>query len=410
MFESFFPRPRQFLFSGIAWFFIALAAWYGFAEDLAPQLSLLQGPIELAEGERAPFLTPESVWLYQYIVLSSVLFCLAWYFIERNRWYWWSVVGSALILLVTYFQVQISVWLNTWYGEFYDLIQLALTEPGSVTSPQFYGELLTALYILVPNIVVSVLFLFFTSHYVFRWRTAMNDFYMSHWGKLRDVEGASQRVQEDTMRFAAIMEGLGSAFIGSIMTLIAFLPLLWTLSSQVTELPLIGELDGSLVFLALISAGFGTVLLAAVGYRLPGLEFNNQKVEAAYRKELVYGEDDRTRATPPTISDLFGDVRRNYFRLYFNYMYFNVFRYAYLQGANFIPLIALGPTFVAGAITFGVFQQISNAFGKVEGSFQFLVNSWTTIVELMSIYKRLRTFESRIGNDDPDPADPVLEM
>ena len=142
MFASFFPRPRQFFLSGVAWFFVTLAAWYGFAADLAPQFSLLQTSVELAEGERAPFLTPESVWLYQYIVLVSALFCVAWYFIDRNRWYWWSVVGTTVILLVTYFQVQISVWLNTWYGEFYDLIQQALTPPsGVVTLEQFYGEL-----------------------------------------------------------------------------------------------------------------------------------------------------------------------------------------------------------------------------------------------------------------------------
>ena len=52
----------------------------------------------------------------------------------------------------------------------------------------------------------------------------MNDYYMVHWQGLRSVEGAAQRVQEDTMRFAGIMEGLGSAFVSSIMTLIAFLP------------------------------------------------------------------------------------------------------------------------------------------------------------------------------------------
>jgi peptide/bleomycin uptake transporter len=38
-------------------------------------------------------------------------------------------------------------------------------------------------------------------------------------------------------------------------------------------------------------------------------------------------------------------------------------------------------------------QQIMRAFGRVEGSFQYLVNSWTTIVELMSVYKRLNAFE-----------------
>lgn len=386
--------------SAIGWFFASLFLWYGLLDGMAEQFSLMREALPTEEGQRAPFLNPDKVWLYQYIVIVTVLFCVAWFFIDRNRWYWWAVWGSAVILLVTYFQVQLGVYINNWYGDFYDMIQLALSERGvsNVTSGEFYGKLITLLYILIPNILLLVLFSYFTQHYVFRWRTAMNEYYMTHWSKLRKIEGAAQRVQEDTMRFASIVEGLGSAFISSIMTLIAFLPLLWDLSKEVTELPLLGAVNGSLVFIALLSAAFGTVLLAAVGYKLPGLEFNNQKVEAAYRKELVYGEDDEARANPPTVSELFGHVRQNYFKLYFNYLYFNVFRYAYLQGANFIPLIALGPTFVAGAITFGIYQQINNAFSRVENSFQFLVNSWTTIIELMSIHKRLKAFESVIDH------------
>ena len=396
--------------SAVVWFFASLFLWYGLFDGLAGQLSLMREALPTEEGQRPPFLNPDKVWLYQYIVIVTVLFCIAWFFIERNRWYWWAVCGSALILLVTYFQVQLGVYINNWYGDFYDLIQLALSERGvsNVSSEQFYGQLLTLLYILVPNILLLVLFSYFTQHYVFRWRTAMNEYYMTHWSKLRTIEGAAQRVQEDTMRFASIVESLGSAFVSSIMTLIAFLPLLWNLSKEVTELPLIGAVNGSLVFIALLSAAFGTVLLAAVGYKLPGLEFNNQKVEAAYRKELVYGEDDQARAEPPTVLELFGHVRKNYFKLYFNYLYFNVFRYAYLQGANFIPLIALGPTFVAGAITFGIYQQINNAFSRVENSFQFLVNSWTTIIELMSIHKRLKAFESVIDDKQLDAATDVI--
>ena len=194
------------------------------------------------------------------------------------------------------------------------------------------------------------------------------------------------------------------------MTLIAFLPLLWNLSKEITELPLIGAVDGSLIFVAIMSAMFGTVLLAAVGYRLPGLEFNNQKVEAAYRKELVYGEDHDDRAAPPTIQELFSGIRQNYFKLYFNYLYFNVFRYSYLQGANFVPLIALGPTIIAGVITFGIYQQINQAFSRVENSFQFLVNSWTTIIELMSIHKRLKAFESQIDFSPLGQSEPALKV
>jgi peptide/bleomycin uptake transporter len=43
-------------------------------------------------------------------------------------------------------------------------------------------------------------------------------------------------------------------------------------------------------------------------------------------------------------------------------------------------------------------QQIVRAFGRVEMSFQFLVRSWSTIVELISVYKRLRAFEAQIGS------------
>ena len=75
-------------------------------------------------------------------------------------------------------------------------------------------------------------------------------------------------------------------------------------------------------------------MLGLVGIKLPGLEFHNQRVEAAYRKELVYGEDHEDRANPATLRELFGFVRQNYFRLYFHYLYFNLARGIYLQSDN----------------------------------------------------------------------------
>ena len=100
---------------------------------------------------------------------------------------------------------------------------------------------------------------------------------------------------------------------------------------------------------------------------------------------------------------LFDNVRKNYFRLYFHYMYFNVARFFYLQADNIFVYFILVPTIAAGKITFGILQQILTAFSQVSGSFQYLVNSWTTIVELLSIYKRLKTFEAAINDEElPD--------
>ena len=112
------------------------------------------------------------------------------------------------------------------------------------------------------------------------------------------------------------MESLGSRLLDAIMTLFAFLPILWELSKAIKVVPVIGPLDHALVYAAIILALFGTAVLAAIGIKLPGLEFKNQMVEAAYRKELVYGEDHEERADPPTVRELFFSVRRNYFRLF----------------------------------------------------------------------------------------------
>ena len=93
-------------------------------------------------------------------------------------------------------------------------------------------------------------------------------------------------------------------------------------------------------------------------------------------------------------------MRRNYFRLYFHYTYFNIARILYLQADNVFGLVLMFPSIVAGTITLGIMSQVSNAFGQVRGSFQYLISSWTTLVELMSIYKRLRSFE-RVLDDEP---------
>jgi peptide/bleomycin uptake transporter len=332
------------------------------------------------------------------MIVAGAIFAVAWAWIQPHRWYWWSVVGSLIILFVEWFQVQISVMLNDWYGTFYDMIQRALETPNSVTLESYYAQLVTVTGILMVSITVAVLNLFVVRHYVFRWRTAMNDYYVSHWERLRRIEGASQRVQEDTMRFASIMQGLGVAFIESIMTLVAFLPILWALSVHVKDVPILGAIPQALVVIAIGWSIFGTLLLAVTGIKLPGLEFRNQRVEAAYRKELVLGEDHAERALRPTLSMLFGDVRHNYFRLYFHYLYFDVVRYGYLQASSIIVYIALAPAIVAAAITFGLMQQILNAFSQVQSSFQFLVSSWTTIVELISIYKRLKAFEATLDD------------
>ena len=396
MFVSFFPSPRAFFLSAAGWSLFAILLWFFAVRDLGPVLGFDTPPEGAQIIGASVFVSKPFLWFYLYYGAMFGLFAGFWRVVSPHPWFAWSVLGSALIIFVVYFQVQVSVAINGWYGPFWDLVQAAVSKSKPVTLGEFFGQLMTFLSIASIAVVVIALNSFFVSHYLFRWRTAMNDFYTAEWPRLRHIEGASQRVQEDSKRFAQLTESLGVNLIDAVMTLIAFLPLLHGLSANVSEVPILGAIPYPLVTMAVLWSVFGTLLVVVIGVRLPGLEFRNQRVEAAYRKELVYGEDDANRAQPPTIAELFAAVRVNYFRLYFNYLYFNVGRYLYIQTDNIFPFIVLAPTIVAGKITLGPLNQILSAFGQVRDSLQFLLKSWPTMIELLSVYKRLRAFEATL--------------
>ena len=393
MFKSFFPNPRWFFISVLVWLAINMLLWYTGGSTWGEYLGFAKGyadaelPVDVSR-----FWSVSFIWFYLWFLAATALFAGFWRYYSDNKWQNWSILGSAFILFNIWFAVQVNVAINAWYVPFWDLVQKMLTNGGDIVD--LYKEAAIFLSIAMVAVTLAIINVFFTSHYVFRWRTAMNEYYVMHWEKLRHVEGASQRIQEDTMRFSTIMEDLGVELVKAIMTLIAFLPLLYQLSKHVPVVPIFGEVEHSLVWAAVGWSVFGTLLLIAVGVKLPGLQFNNQKVEAAYRKELVYGEDHAERAEPATLKELFSQVRKNYFRLYFHYSYFNMTAQWYGQLDVLFNIVVLFPSIAAGKLTLGLLQQIMGVFGKVRDSFQYLINSWKTIIELLSIHKRLKLFES----------------
>ena len=222
--------------------------------------------------------------------------------------------------------------INGWFGTFYNMVQQALGKPGSVTLEAFFGQLWTFGWIAMVYIFTAVLTAFFTSHYVFRWRTAMNEFYVEHWQRLRHIEGASQRVQEDTQRFADTVEGLGVEPGPG--------------ADDPDRLP--ADPVGPVVLRE--GAAGGRPRAAGAGVRRRGLGGARHRRPGGWPASGCPGSSSATSGSrrptarswcwarttprapqPPTLRELFADVRANYFRLYANFLYFNVVRYGYLQ-------------------------------------------------------------------------------
>jgi peptide/bleomycin uptake transporter len=404
VFVSFFPKPKLFFTSAIVWSLVGILFWFFGGEQLGAVFGLPPAAADTPPIIGVPVLWSQPfLWFYIYYGLFTLIFYGFWRLYSPHPWQNWSILVASAILFLIYFTVQVSVAVNNWYGPFFDYVQGLMGKTIESTNAEFYSRLAPFVWLALIGMNVQVINNFIVSHWIFRWRTAMNDYFMANWSRLRHIEGASQRIQEDTMRFSQIMEDLGTSFVQSIMTLIAFLPVMIQLQVHISELPVIGAIPQPLVVAAIGWCLFGTISVMVAGFKLPGLQFRNQRVEAAYRKELVYGEDHADRAQPVTTAELFTNVRRNYFRLYFHYIYFNVVRYTYLQADNIFQFFILAPSFVAHKITLGAMNQILNAFGKVTNSLQFLLNSWSTIVELQSVHKRLRAFEATLeGAPLPD--------
>jgi peptide/bleomycin uptake transporter len=320
-------------------------------------------------------------------------------FFVIKKWLIWSWIGSFVILTSLWVQVKIDVEINKWFGEFYDMIQKALSKPNSITIEEYWESLFSFISLAGLYVSVYVIISFFTAHFLFRWRAAMVEWYHSVYERASNIEGAAQRVQEDTIKFSRIMESLGTSLIESIMVLIQFIPILLGLSVGI-PIFFFGDWQYGLITGALIWTLGGTIFLIALGWilRLVGVEYDLQKKEAAYRKLLVIAEDDGN-IRPKKIEELFDDVRSIHFLSYLRYLYFNIGRMAYLQANVLSAYVFLAPAIVAGVVTLGVMQQIIRAFGRVEGSMQYLLKAWPTIIELASVYKRLREFEALILED-----------
>jgi peptide/bleomycin uptake transporter len=301
--------------------------------------------------------------------------------------------GLFLLLTLLYFQVGITVDINKWYGGFYNILQKATEH----SIEEFWEQMYMFAKLAFPYIFIATLSSYFSRFYSLWWRTKITfDSIKLFKESDNKVEGASQRIQEDAYKFAKIVETLGLQIVRALMTLMAFLPVLWGLSKN-AEVPYMENIDGALVYVAIVVSLGGLIISWFVGIKLPGLEYNNQKAEAAFRKELVFAEDDRINyAKPDTVIELFTGIKVNYRRLFNHYGYFDVWINFFEQLMVIIPYLIMAPALFSGAILLGVLVQVSSAFGKVRESFSVFISNWTTITELRSIHKRLMEFEREL--------------
>jgi peptide/bleomycin uptake transporter len=318
-------------------------------------------------------------------------------FFASKQWFIWAYGGGVFLLASLYGQVYIAVRVNEWYRTFFDMLQ----RQGEHTLDDFWKSLMHWAFLTVPFWILAAVTNYVMRLYALSWREAITFDYLPRWKNVtEDIEGASQRIQEDTYRFTRIMESLGIQTAQAFMMLIAFVPVLWKLGKEI-DVDWIKNVPGVLVWASLLISVGGMCISWLVGIKLPKLEYDNQKAEAAFRKQLVHAEDDKIHyAATVALIELFTHIRLNYRRLFLHHGYFDLWIHWYDQLVSIVPYLVMGPGVFMGIITLGMLQQVVHAFEKVHGSLSLFLHNWTVITEFRSIRLRLREFEDHLEKQE----------
>ncbi|MBC8021126.1 MAG: ABC transporter ATP-binding protein/permease [Methyloceanibacter sp.] len=330
------------------------------------------------------------------------------YFRSEDRW-----AGRALLFAVIslqLFQVWLNVRFNAWYNTFYTALQNKDWDTFIFQIGVF--SLLAAFFI-----VSAVYQLYLQQWLLIRWRNWLTRRYLGRWlsqgthYRMRlkgdQADNPDQRIADDIREFVDGTLNIGIALLGSIVTLVSFVVILWTLSSA-TPL-MIGsqsfEIPGYLVWAALIYAIIGTWVTHLVGRPLIKLNFNQQRYEADFRFSLVRLRENAEEVTllsgekaeEARLHDRFGSVIRNWYDIMRRRKRLTFLTAGYSQVALIFPFLVVSPIYFFGSLTLGGLMQIVSAFGQVQSALSFFVTAYTSIADWKAVLNRLTGFEASIA-------------
>ena len=328
-------------------------------------------------------------------------------------------VCIVVLILINQFQVALGVRLNFFQNDFGNAIQV----PDEAHRVEFWHQLLFVFAPLAAIIIASgVIEYFIAANFVVQWRRWMTASYTTRWllnsmhYKLAlasdSADNPDQRISQDIGGFingSGTGSNSGNAgiynytiqLIASATNLVSFSIILWSISRGMTVPFFDFEIPGFLFWVATLYAAFATGVTQLIGSRLSGLFFRQQRVEANFRFDLArvreYSEQIALLKGEQREIDraaiVFGDVFKTLQRIIRVRTFLTTFTQFYLQISVIIPYVVVAPFYYMKKVTFGVFNQAADAFGSVNSSMNFFVNSYVGLADFRATVDRLTTFD-----------------
>ncbi len=211
------------------------------------------------------------------------------------------------------------------------------------------------------------------------------------------IDNPDQRISEDVRNFTTGSLSFLLITLNSVVTLVAFIGVLWTIS-------------GTLVSVLFLYAVIGTGVSILIGRRLVGLSFHQYQKEANFRYGLV-----RVRDNAESIAFYRGE-KREHLDL-FNRLSAAVangldiivwnrnlgfFTNSYNYAALVLPVLIVAPMFMRGQVAFGVVTQAAGAFAQVLAAVSLIITQFGVLSAYLAGVQRLGALWDSLDEHDAE--------
>lgn len=308
------------------------------------------------------------------------------------------LLSVLLVLLFAVAAVRVTVLNSYWFNGTYTALQ-------QLDAPNFW-RFMGIFAILAPIAVARSLFEFYIQQaLVIRWRVWLTERVMDDWLEGRSyhkgrytkapVDNPDQRIQEDIGTFPADSVTLGVGAVNSLVSLVSFTIILWSLSGP---LPIFGiEIPRGMTFVAYLFVIVASVIAFRIGRPLILLNFLQERYNASFRYALVRLRENSEnvafqrgeRVEGRVLGSRFGDVVTNAWALIFRNLKFQGYNLVVTQIAVPFAYLIQAPRYFSGQITFGDIYQTGDAFGQVHDALSFFRNAYDQFASYRAVLDRL---------------------
>lgn len=309
------------------------------------------------------------------------------YWVSQERWRARGLLLAIVSLALG--MVYLNVLFNEWNLAFYNALQ-------TKNFGEFKQQLWRFSYLAFIFITVAIYRVYLEQALEMRWRAWLTNRYLTEWldhqayyhiEQQQKADNPDQRIAEDLMMLTRGTLGLSLGLLSSVVTLVSFIGILWSVSGPLSFV--IGNQEwsvaGYMVWFALLYAGLGSLLVLWVGKPLVKQNFDQQRFEANFRFGLVrirehaeavalYRGEAQEQAQ---LASRFAQIKANWWAIMRTTKRLNVVSTFYAQFANIFPFLVAAPRYFSGSLQLGGLMQISSAFGHVQEALSWFINAFS---------------------------------